>query len=363
MKLRYIGIAILVAFIIALILFPHAIYDKFIWKYFIGPIIADARGKPVSYHGIEAYEGYTIISEFFYGAGLIIFVYITYLLFEKYGIKVNYKFILSSMPFIIYGSVARVLEDAGNFGEPLSYFFISPVIYIQIGILFFASIFYGLRFKNNKVFIYSLIIINVAYSILYIFLFSKYCKYDLHPLVFLLLSFTSFLIYYKFKEKNYNASLFSFGILALTSSFYLFIYASIIRNYVDYRILLSFLLSFVIAMLLYFPSKHFGVDILKNKINITLIFSHTLDALTTYFAVVDPLHFGIKYGEKHPLPDFLMKRFYGIAYPIIKILVVLGIIYAIDDLKENLKNTIKFFILFLGLSPGLRDLLRIVLGV
>lgn len=363
MKLRYIGIAILIAFIIAFILFPHVIYDKFIWKYFVGPIIADAKGEPVSHHGIEAYEGYTIISEFFYGIGLIIFVYITYLLFEKYGIKVNYKFILSSLPFIIYGSIVRVLEDAGNFDEPLSYFFISPVIYIQVGTLFFTSIFYGLRFKNNRTFIFSLVIINVAYSILYIFLFSKYCKYDLHPLAFLLLTFISFLIYYKFKEKNYNASLFSFGILSLTSSFYLFICASITKNYVDYRILLSLLISFAISILLYFPSKHFKIDLLKNKINISLIFSHALDALTTYFAVIDPLHFGIKYGEKHPLPDFLMKRFYGISYPMIKILVVLGIIYAIDDLKENLKNTIKFFILFLGLSPGLRDLLRIMLGI
>ncbi|HDN51261.1 MAG TPA: DUF63 family protein, partial [Thermoplasmatales archaeon] len=33
------------------------------------------------------------------------------------------------------------------------------------------------------------------------------------------------------------------------------------------------------------------------------------------------------------------------------------------DLKENLKNIIKFFVLFLGLSPGLRDLLRIMIGV
>ena len=58
-----------------------------------------------------------------------------------------------------------------------------------------------------------------------------------------------------------------------------------------------------------------------------------------------------------------MKNAYGIGFPAVKFLVVVGVIYAIDDLKPNLKNIIKFFVLFLGLSPGLRDVLRIFIGV
>lgn len=363
MKLRYVAISVAIIFIISLVFFPEIVYDRFIWKYFVGPVVADAVGHKVSYHGIEAKEGYSIVSEIFYGLILILFLYLLYLFFERYGVKVNLKFILSSLPFILYGSISRVLEDAGIFEKPLSYLFISPVIYVQIGILFFISIIYGIHFKGNKKFLYGIITKNIIYILLYIFLLSAYSKYTLNPLIFGVFSIVSFGIYYKCDEKDYNAVLLSFGFLAFISSLYLLIYFAIKEGYIDSRILISPFTALLITLSIYFVSKNFDFELLKNKINNLLIFGHMLDAVTTYFAVVDPLKFGIEYGEKHPLPDFLMKNFHGIGYPLLKLFVVIGIIYAIDDLKLNLKNTIKFFILFLGLSPGLRDFLRILIGV
>ncbi len=363
MKWKYVALIVAIAFIASLILFPNIVYDRFIWKYFVGPVIADATGKPVEYHGVTAYEGYSIVSEIVYGIFLVAFIYILYLFFERYNIKVNLKFILAALPFILYGSVARVLEDAGVFNKPLSYLFISPVIYIQIGILFFISVFYGIRFKDNRTFVYSLVLKNIIYVFIYIFIFTKYCRYNLHPVLFALLSVFSFAIYLKFRERDYIASLFSFGFLILAASSSMLIYYAIKNAHFDFRILIAPAIAFVITAAIYIAAKYYGFELLSDKLNSLLIFGHMIDAITTYFAVVDPLNFGINYGEKHPLPDFLMKNFYGIGYPLLKLLVVLGIIYAIDDLKVNLKNTIKFFILFLGLSPGLRDLLRILIGV
>jgi len=79
---------------------------------------------------------------------------------------------------------------------------------------------------------------------------------------------------------------------------------------------------------------------------------------------------GISYGEKHPIPLFLMEVGNGIAYPLVKLLVVIIIIFGIDVyLKEDLRshtrltNLVKFFVLILGISPGLRDVLRISMGV
>ncbi|KAA0015410.1 hypothetical protein B6U81_05170 [Thermoplasmatales archaeon ex4484_30] len=361
MKWRYVGMMIAIAFVIALILFPHEVYDKFIWKYFIGPIVADAEGHAVSYHGVWAYEGYSLASEIAYGLFIVFFIYLFYLFFEKYNVKVNLRFIIASLPFILYGSVARVLEDAGVFVKPLSYLFISPIIYVQIGILFFISLIYGIRFHDGKTFAYSLILKNIAYVLVYIFVFIKYCRYNLHPVIFAFFSILSFLIYHKFRNKDYNASIFSFGILFLLTSASMLAYYSIGKN-MDLRITIAPALAAIITLAIYFLSRRFNLKLLGNKLNNMLIFGHMLDGLTTYFAVVDPLHFGIGYGEKHPLPDFLMKKFYGIGYPLLKFFVIIGIIYVIDDLKTNLKNTIKFFILFLGLSPGLRDLLRIIVG-
>jgi uncharacterized membrane protein len=138
---------------------------------------------------------------------------------------------------------------------------------------------------------------------------------------------------------------------------------SLENSHFDTRILIAPLLAFIITLVIYFLSNQFKSDILSDKVNNLLIFGHMIDGMTTYFAVVDPLNFGITYGEKHPLPDWLLKNLYGVGYPLLKLLVVIGVLYAIVDLKDNLKNIVKFFILFLGLSPGLRDLLRTLIGV
>ncbi len=358
-------IAFIIAISIALIIiFFPSIYDDFIWKYLVGPVIADAVNHPVSHHGIEAKEGYTIISEVIYATGLIAAMYGLYLFFEKFGIVLNTKFFISSLPFILLGSFGRVLEDAGLFKQPFSYFFISPLIYAQIGIYFFFSILFGVFIKNDKKFTFSAILIFLIYLAIYIF-FKSYFLYLLHPIIFLLIIMFSIFIYYISEKKDYNTSMLSFGLIFFLPAFFSFMafcYGIWGKPEFHPAILISILIATIIAFLIYLISKFFK-SIFHNFINSSIIFSHSLDAFTTYMAVVNPFKFNISYGEKHPIPAWLMKKFYGLSYPLIKIGIILIIIYSIDELKENLKNTIKFFILFLGLSPGLRDLLRILIGV
>ncbi len=359
MRWRYLALALLLIFILALIIFPHEVYDNFIWKYFVGPVVADATGKPVQHNGVWAYEGYSPVSEIIYGIFLVIFIYLTHLLFERKGIEVNLKFILFSTPFILYGSTARVMEDAAIIPKPLAYFFISPVIYIQIGTLFVFSLLYGIHFRGLKKFVILMAMANILYTIIFFLFLSSPA---IHPLIFLLLSLISIWIY-KRQGNDYLSSMFSMGFLCLSSSLLSLLLFLLKNGHLFYAILLSPLLAFLVSLLMYAGGIKFNIALLKDKINSLLIFGHMLDGITTYFAIVNPFSWNITYGEKHPLPDFLMKNFYGIGYPILKLLVILGVIYVVDDLKENLKNTIKFFILFLGLSPGMRDLLRILLGV
>ena len=361
MRWRYVALVVAVAvfFIILLAIFPHEIYDNFLWKYFIGPVVADARGHPVEHNGVWAHEGYSMISEIVYGIFMVIFIYLIYLFFERFGVVVNLKFMFSSMPFIIYGSVGRVLEDAGAFEKPLSYLFISPLIYIQVGILFVISILCGIYLKEKKKIAYLFLGINVFYILFYLISFPS--SSTLHPLFFVIFSLLSLWIYIS-SDMDYNSSLLSFGSLALLSSLCLLL-LSIGDRHPNFIILISPLIALAVATATFSSGKFLNIKILKEKVNLLLIFGHMLDGITTYFAVINPFGWKISYGEKHPLPDFLMKNFYGIGYPLLKFLVIIGVIYAVDDLKENLKNTIKFFILFLGLSPGMRDLLRILIGV
>ena len=73
-----IGLLILffiVAVILGCLLAPEIVYDQWIWKYYWGPLVADATGSTVWHNGIPAQEGYTLISEITYGIFFIIAIY------------------------------------------------------------------------------------------------------------------------------------------------------------------------------------------------------------------------------------------------------------------------------------------------
>ncbi|MCD6512139.1 MAG: DUF63 family protein [Thermoplasmata archaeon] len=361
-KYVVIALTLIAAFSISVALFPHELYDEFLWKYIIGPVIADATGHPVSYHGITAHEGYSFVSEIIYAVFLLAAVYILYLFFERIGKTIDAKFFAASLPFILLGSFGRILEDAGLFKEPVSFFFISPLIYIQIGFYFSFSIAFGLYIKKLKYFVCAATIIEVIYIIIYS-LFSGFFAYLIHPVIFLL--FIMIAIYlYAISDRDYISSMYSFGliflIMPLLSSIALA--AGAWGNaHIHMEIFISIIIAGGVTALIYIISKILK-SIYHNAINSSLIFSHGLDAFTTYIAVSNPFGFSISYGEKHPLPSLLLS-FNGISYPTVKMIVILLIIYGIEELKKNLKNAIKFMILFIGLAPGLRDFLRILLGI
>ncbi len=361
-KYAVIAISLTAAFLLAVALFPHELYDNFLWKYIIGPVIADASGHPVSYHGVKAHEGYSFVSEIIYAIFLLLAIYILYLFFEKIGKTIDKKFFVASMPFILLGSFGRIMEDAGLFKEPFSFFFISPLIYIQIGIYFSFAVAFGLYIKKLKYFIYTAAMIEGTYILIYVF-FNNFFAYLIHPVIFLFFILLS-IYFYAISNQDYIASLYSFGMIFFTPPFLLSIALGMGvwgNAHIHIEIFLSIIIAGVVTAIIYAVSKAIK-SIYHSTINSILIFSHGIDAFTTYIAVSNPFGFNINYGEKHPLPSLLLS-FNGLTYPAIKIIVILLIIYGVEELKKNLKNAIKFMILFLGLAPGLRDFLRILLGI
>jgi uncharacterized membrane protein len=95
-----------------------------------------------------------------------------------------------------------------------------------------------------------------------------------------------------------------------------------------------------------------------------------VDGITSYISIYDPLKMGlIGYEEKHPASNSLMVLWPPL-FPIMKFILIIAVIYVFDVLyKKELKNymtlvnLLKIGILILGLSPGLRDLLRVTMGV
>ena len=103
-------------------------------------------------------------------------------------------------------------------------------------------------------------------------------------------------------------------------------------------------------------------------INVALVFGHVMDGVATWVALEDPFNFGLpQYSEKHPFSEFLLRYWDGFLFPAAKISMVLVVAWVLDrEAKEedrNLVGLVKMAIFVLGFAPGLRDLLRLTMGV
>lgn len=374
------AMAAVVAAVAGLILAPEMLYDHFIWKYFVGPVVADAVEDTVSHHGVEAAPGYTLLSELVYGLLLLVAFYGLYRVFKRLDIKVDAKFIAAAVPYIVLGATLRTLEDSNLFQQPLSYLFISPVIYIQIGVYVALGLLVGIlagrtsRRRGRRIYAASLAVMAALYTVAHLLL-ADWCQATVSPLVVVLLALLSY-VCVTLLPHHETSGLFSLGLFFLLPSLFLIGRWTLGDQWSSYSQVNMAIVPPVAALaggitgLVYAASRWRGWHPGTSGINLSLVFGHMVDSWVSYLAVVDPLGMGISYGEKHPIPLLLMKRAGGIGYPLAKLGIVLGIIYALDVYlhdelqdKATLTGLIKFFVLLLGLSPGLRDLLRIGMGI
>ncbi|MBS3778585.1 MAG: DUF63 family protein, partial [Candidatus Thermoplasmatota archaeon] len=132
---------------------------------------------------------------------------------------------------------------------------------------------------------------------------------------------------------------------------------------------------FLITILVFAFSKYIKpywkeAAIFSTPLNLSMIFGHQLDGIATYLSIYDPLNMNLPtYIEKHPASDWLMQLWPPL-FPIVKFLLIIGIIYIVDILykdelgsQKRFVNLLKIGIFILGFAPGLRNLLRVVMGV
>ncbi|MDH7506702.1 MAG: DUF63 family protein [Candidatus Thermoplasmatota archaeon] len=334
--LFFILLLIIIIIVVGVIFYPSVFYDQWIWKYYWGPVVADATNSPsgVAYHnGVVASEGYTIVSEITYGIILVIALLFIYKLLKKLNIIVDWRFALSLTPYIVFGPVTRVLEDTGYFSEPFVYWFISPFLYFQIAAyaLSFLVLGYFLekKFQKPKITVNSVLFIGGA----------------------VLLVFPLYLIIKWFAGYMWGAT------TGVKVDVFL-----IVTSIVFLIVGLVYLIGFVFK-------NNEKIVVYKNPLNLAMITGHLLDGITSFVSIKDPLNMGLMYSEKHPASNVLLDV-WGPLFPIVKFLLIIFVIFVFDilykeELKNNLRlvNLLKIGILILGFSPGLRDLLRVAMGV
>ncbi len=332
----FLPIFVIIFLLIGCLVLPRIFYDNFVWKYFWGPIASDALGETQYLNGIEAADKFTWVSEIVYGFILIYALYGCYKILNKWKIAIDWHFFVGLLPFILFGTIARVFEDTEFYSEPLSYWFVTPLIYIQM--LFLV-----------------LILLVIGY-----FLQTKFNSKNKHVNVpnFLFLSGSIILIphiYYILLwlggDRWSNSNGISIAVFFLVMG------------------LVGLIVSIVYLFSRFF-NKYESVKVYSKPINLALIAGHMIDGLASYISIYNPFNMNIPpYSELHPASDILM-QIWPPLYPIVKFLLMILVIYVFDIMfKEELKShqkiiyILKIAIFILGFAPGFRDILRVMMGV
>lgn len=248
---------------------------------------------------------YTPIGTVTYGIMLVVAVAGTYKLLQKLKIDIDGRFILSLIPFIVYGGWTRALRDhmLGIYGN--AWWWCSPPIYFIIFAITIASLLLGLLVEKR---------FRVPYWKTMIATGAALLAYD----------------------------------AAVTAT-------AGMPNVQGTALIAAMAGGWALLLLavrkLWPASKK-----LLTRFNTSIMASHLLDASSTFTALT---FFG--YYEQHVLPTFLI-GFTGpwVMFPL-KLAVVLPVLWYIDRSNESefFKRFLKIVILILGLALGMRDMLTV----
>ena len=249
---------------------------------------------------IYLHPGYTILNTVVFGIILGICILLIIKMF-KYIKKDPAELMIPLIPFIFFGSSVRALVDNNIY--PLTYILVTPGIYVLTGLMAIITLLFAVFIERKTNFDYRYIIFTLG---------AVLC---IPNILFM-------------SPINLVATLQVVGVWAIVSSIFV-----LLRN---------------------------KWSLLSNRFNLSVLMAHLFDASSTYIAVD---YYG--YYEQHVLPSALTALF-GTAlvmFPL-KIVVILGALYIIDTYIEDrtIANMLKLAIFILGLAPGLRNFLSLIMG-
>jgi len=261
----------------------------FIQEYFITPIYIE--------------QGYNYINTLAYALIALMLLYIIFKLFQMNKVKVDFKFFLAALPFVLFASSLRAFVDTGIVER--SFYTVSPGIYLLAAGLFLSALL----------------------------------------LTFLLI------------KSNWQKATAVVGIILLLS---LWIYnsSSIVFEHVSVFLLICVAALIGIAVS-YFIFKSLEWKWISDKFGFSAFSAHLLDATVTAMIL-----FFVGGWEKHPLPRFFIEQFGAFSFIPLKLIVIIPSIYIISkELKDKqLRNYLLIAIAILGLGEGLRNIISLVLA-
>jgi len=286
--------------------------SDFIYKYYIDPV---KYGEP-----------YNIVETLTYAIILIIGVYLLYRWFSnskwlsEHGIKLDSGFILATIPYVVLGGVLRVLQDAGMVTGDWQYLIVTPPIYFVLFFFVIGMIFIGGTLRKN--------------GIIKEFLWFYALMGCMAVLVITL-------ILAAWGMAHTRIDLFILGIIPLMA-----ITASVL----------------VWACMRYILKWEYVND----PLYMVLIFGQMLDASATSYGLT--FHPAVHYIEQHVVGSNLIEMT-GTAFVMfpLKLVVLFPAIYIMQLYRKEANSAFWHLVLLamivVGLAPGIRDMVRMVLYV
>jgi len=365
-------LAVFVAGLAALVggslLAPRAVYDRFVWRYFWGPVYSDAQGavcavrdggQTTLYYdacptptesAVVAETGYTTVSTVGYMVVLLFMLVGVILVLDRLDVGRDPRLFFSLVPFMLFGGALRVVEDASDravavgvdpvLSYPLNTLFISPVIYVTVFAVTFGALLASLWLDAGD-----------------------------------------------YVTNRYTA-LTGIGAAALGLTLGYLAYVSLTTDYVDLYsqvLLVDVGLASVLAYAIYTQADRYEplVHAGTGKIGLFVLWGHAIDGVANVVAadwLPELGHPSQGYSAKHVANRAIidvtegvqpasLSSAVGTSWPflVVKLGVALGIVWVFDE--EILEESPRYALLLLvgavavGLGPGTRDILRVTLGI
>jgi len=363
-------VTLLVGGIGAAVLFTERVYYGFLWRYFWGPVRADAKGADcVAYlrdegqvvtnpeagcsavqNAYVAEPGYTVVSTLGYILILVFMLAGLYLLLDRLDLSPYDKFVYALVPFMLFGGGLRTVEDsfvaAQRAGEipaiefPASALLISPFIYFTVFFIALGILLASLWAERNG--------------------YTETYYYPLGIAGTVLLAGTFAYLFY----------------LSVTND-WMRLYPTVLLATLGLATLLAW--GTYAAVERYRPAVHAGTGL----VGLVVIWGHAVDGLANVFANDwTQLWHGGEYGAKHPFNQFIMDTtntiqggesiagvHVGDSWPflLIKLAVPVLILAVFDEkfLDENPRYGFMLLgaIVAVGLGPGTRDMIRLAFAI
>ena len=358
------GIAILAGGAVA---FPRRVYDGFLWRYFWGPVDADAHGASCVVRsdgtterlfdglacsnagGIVAEPGYTAVSTVSYAIVLVFMLVGVLLLLRRLDVRMTRRFYVALFPFMLFGGALRVVEDVN-------------VTFLRAGadtLIPYPPV--------------ALIISPFIYFVLFAFTLGA-------VVLWVLLSRRGVI-------EAYEPYLAGTGALAATATVGGLLYVSATSELVGFVPAVAAITlggATLVAALFWWASQRYAPFVNEGTgyVGALIVWGHSVDGIANVVSLdwADALGVGVTYGSKHVVneatvrftsrlqPAWLSDAI-GTAWPFvgIKIAAAVFVVWVFND--EIFEDSPRYAYLLLiailavGLGPGTRDMLRATLAI